>query len=96
MIGRAAVSNPWIFSRLDRQQVPAEQVRRTMDHHLQSLIDFYGFPYGMIMFRKFAKRYVQPYSPDKDQLYGLMTCVDPTEFSVLLDQIFASVPEAMV
>jgi tRNA-dihydrouridine synthase B len=96
MIGRAAVSNPWIFSRLDRQQVPIEQVRRTMNHHLQSLIDFYGFPFGIIMFRKFAKRYVQPYSPDKDQLYSLMTCVDPTKFSDLLELIFAAVATAAV
>jgi hypothetical protein len=61
-----------------------------MDHHLQSLIAFYGSPFGMIMFRKFAKRYLQPYSPDKDQLYALMTCVDPTEFSDLLEQIFSA------
>jgi nifR3 family TIM-barrel protein len=91
MIGRAAVSNPWIFSRLDRQQVPIEQVRQTMHHHLQGLLDFYGSPFGMIMFRKFAKRYLQPYSPEKIQLNALLTCSDPVEFTDLLEQIFTCV-----
>src|SRR5271157_874072 len=58
MIGRAAASNPWIFSRLDRQQVSIEQVRQTMHRHLQSMLDFYGSPFGLILFRKFTKRYL--------------------------------------
>jgi tRNA-dihydrouridine synthase B len=91
MIGRAAVSNPWIFSRLDRHQVPIEQVRQTMFHHLQGLLDFYGSPFGMIMFRKFAKRYLQPYPLDKNLIYALMTCNEPAEFSDLLEQIFTNV-----
>lgn len=91
MIGRAAVSNPWIFSRLDRQQVPLEQVRQIMYRHLQSLLDFYGSPFGMIIFRKFAKRYLQPYSPEKNQLTALLTCIDPSEFTDLLEQIFTDV-----
>jgi len=91
MIGRAAVSNPWIFSRLDRQQVPVEQVRQTMFEHLKSLLDFYGSPFGMIMFRKFTKRYLQPYSLEKNQIYALMTCSEPAEFTDLLEQTFMSV-----
>ncbi|MDR3575176.1 MAG: tRNA-dihydrouridine synthase family protein [Anaerolineaceae bacterium] len=91
MIGRAAVSNPWIFTRLDRQQVSIEQVHQTMAVHLQSLLDFYGSPFGMIMFRKFAKRYLQPYSLEKDQIYALMTCREPQQFISLLDQIFTIV-----
>jgi tRNA-dihydrouridine synthase B len=91
MIGRAAVSNPWIFSRLDRQQVPVEQVRQTMFNHLQSLLDFYGSPFGMILFRKFTKKYLQPYSLEKNQIFALMTCSEPTEFTDLLDQIFTGV-----
>ena len=88
MIGRAAVCNPWIFSRLDRQQVPIAQVRQTIFLHLQSLLEFYGSPFGMIMFRKFVKRYLQPYSPKKDQLTALLTCTDTSEFTDLLEQIF--------
>ena len=34
MIGRAALANPWIFSRLDREQVTPEQVQQTVHEHL--------------------------------------------------------------
>ena len=93
MIGRAAVSNPWIFSRLDRQQVSLERVRQTMESHLQSMLDFYGSPFGLILFRKFTKRYLQPYSLETDRLFTLMTCNDPAEFTNLLEQTLTEVSD---
>ncbi len=37
MIGRAAIANPWIFSGLDREQVPSEEVRKVMRDHLERI-----------------------------------------------------------
>ena len=44
MIGRAALANPWIFSRLDREQVTAEQVRQTVHTHLAKSCLLYTSP----------------------------------------------------
>ena len=38
MIGRGAIGNPWIFSRLDRGQVPSEEVKRIIHTHLGATV----------------------------------------------------------
>src|SRR5512138_1529056 len=40
MIGRAAMANPWIFSRLDRDQVTPEQMNALIHEHLARNIKF--------------------------------------------------------
>ena len=47
MIGRAAIQNPWIFSRLDREQVSPQQVKETMLVHLDRNLEFYGPERGL-------------------------------------------------
>lgn len=59
MIGRAAVGNPWIFSRLDRAQVPPEMVHQMVRQHLERNVDFYGPHKGLILFRKHAMQYLK-------------------------------------
>jgi tRNA-dihydrouridine synthase B len=76
MIGRAAVSNPWIFSRLDRDQVPDMTVKETLLGHLESMLVFYG-KRGLITFRKYLKAVLIPYDlPAKEQL-TLLRSRDP-------------------
>ncbi len=59
MIARAAIGNPWIFTRKDRDQVtPAEKIA-VMRRHLALNLDFYGAQLGLLLFRKHAARYVQ-------------------------------------
>jgi tRNA-dihydrouridine synthase B len=58
MIGRAAIGNPWIFSRLDREQVTPEMIRQMVRQHLERNIQFYGEHKGLILFRKHAMRYL--------------------------------------
>jgi len=84
MIGRAAIGNPWIFSRLDRENVPIETVKNTIQNHLARCLEFYGPERGLVIFRKFAKRYLNPYHLSRDQNLDLMTEVDPDKF---IDQI---------
>jgi len=59
MIGRAAVGNPWIFSRLERSEVPPEAVREMLHRHLERNLAFYGPHKGLIIFRKHAMQYLK-------------------------------------
>ena len=59
MIGRAAVGNPWIFARLDREQVTPEMVHQMVCRHLERTVAFYGPHKGLILFRKHAAQYLK-------------------------------------
>jgi len=85
MIGRGAIGNPWIFSRLDREQVPPEQVRAVVRHHLERMLSFYADDYGLILFRKHASRYLSPFPLAGEERARLLTCERPDEFLSLLD-----------
>jgi nifR3 family TIM-barrel protein len=84
MIGRGAIGNPWIFSRLDRQQVLPEQVRQTMLQHLERMLAFYEDDYGLILFRKHLSRYINPEPLNRDQRHSLLTAVSTEDFLSLL------------
>ncbi len=87
MIGRAAIGNPWIFHRLDREEVSFEQVREMMLKHLERNLVFYGEEIGLVLFRKHAVRYLTPYRLPKAFRKKLLTSVHPEEFLQLLDKI---------
>jgi len=59
MIGRAAVGNPWIFSRRERTQVTPEMVHQMVRQHLERNVAFYGPHKGLILFRKHAMQYLK-------------------------------------
>ncbi|MFM8321957.1 MAG: tRNA dihydrouridine synthase [Chloroflexota bacterium] len=84
MIARAAVHNPWIFSRLDRADVPPALLRATMLDQLQRMLDFYGSPRGLVLFRKFASRYLAPLGLSTEQRRALLTAETPADFLQLL------------
>lgn len=94
MIARAAIGNPWIFSRLDRDQVPVEMLRETMLYHLDSMLDFYGPERGLVLFRKYAARYLSPYGLEGEFRQTLMTSDSPAQFIELLDQVILTQPAA--
>lgn len=87
MIARAAIHNPWIFSRLDREQVPPEQVRAVIQQHLASMLDFYGPEHGLVFFRKYVTRYLSPYQLTVDQRQHLLTAENVGEFLALVDEM---------
>lgn len=65
MIGRAAMGNPWIFSRMDLSQVTQSMVREMILAHMEQMLLFYGEEIGLVLFRKHASRYLKflPLSP---------------------------------
>ena len=91
MIGRGAIQNPWIFNRLDRSQVPIPQVFSTIRLHLMLNLDFYGPDRGLVLFRKYAKKYLSIYSISHEQMDQFMTISDPFQFVDLLDRLALSI-----
>lgn len=91
MIGRAALQNPWLFSRQERQGIPPEVVKDLLKTHLQSMLVYYGVERGVILFRKYVKRLLEPYSLDKEELTRLLTMIDPREFDQAIDLFFQKI-----
>jgi tRNA-dihydrouridine synthase len=89
MIGRAAITNPWLFSHRDRLGVPPVEVHAFMQEQLAGMLAENG-PFGLRRFRKYAKAYLMPYAVDADVMHSLLTCTDPTEFLDKLADIFRS------
>jgi tRNA-dihydrouridine synthase B len=93
MIGRGAIENPWIFQCKDRHEVSDDQVRETMRFHLNSSLNFYGPDRGLILFRKFATRYLRPYMKTREQRMEIMQCQSPETFLSLAEELIAPGPD---
>jgi len=89
MIGRAAIGNPWIFARQDREQIPPAERIALMRRHLARHLEFYGARAGLILFRKHAYRYVQGGRGAAALRHALMLCDDLRAFERLLDEYAA-------
>jgi nifR3 family TIM-barrel protein len=87
MIGRAAVGNPWIFARLEREQVSPEQVRQMVSLHLQRNIAFYGEHKGLILFRKHAMQYLKLQKLPRLARTEIIMQDEPEGFLKLLDKV---------
>jgi len=87
MIGRAAVGNPWIFSRIDRADVPPSVVHQTLRQHLADMLAFYGAR-GVISFRKYLKACLAPYAIPREDLLCLLKSQDPAFVIRWLDDFF--------
>ncbi len=90
MIGRAALENPWLFSHLDRCDVPPDQVRSTMVQHFNLMLDFYG-QRGLLLFRTFIKGYLRPYLLPPEVIKSFVTCERPDIFLQLVDSTFEKI-----
>ncbi len=91
MIGRGAIANPWIFSGIEREQVPAEQVRRVMREHLARNIKFYGQEDGQRLFRKHAIQYLLLKTLTRAERKDILRQRPTHEFMALLDQVYAAI-----
>lgn len=88
MIGRAAVPNPWIFSRLDRDRVSLKTARETIFAHYKSVLAFYG-DRGVITFRKYLKAYLSSYPIPRERLLSLLREKDPNAVTEEITRIFS-------
>jgi nifR3 family TIM-barrel protein len=83
MIGRAAIGNPWIFQRRDRDQVTVHEMVQLQKRHLQLMVDYYG-DYGLVLFRKHAVRYIIGLPGAAELRHQLVTCQSPAHFLELI------------
>ncbi len=88
MIGRGALANPWIFSRLDREQVSAEQVRETVRRHLAKSVEFYGDEDGSRLFRKYAVQYLLMQTLTRETRKQILKPMPSGEFLEMLNQVY--------
>jgi tRNA-dihydrouridine synthase B len=86
MIGRAAIGNPWIFSRLDREQVSPDMVRRMVRLHLERSLQFYGEHKGLVLFRKHATRYLSLQRLPRVRRAKIILQENPQLFLSMLDE----------
>ena len=93
MIGRAAVGNPWIFSRLERDQVSPEQVRQMVSQHLERNMAFYGEHKGLILFRKHAMQYLKLQHLPRATRTQIILQDNADGFLSLLDEAYAVLGE---
>lgn len=91
MIGRGAVANPWIFARLDRDQVPPEAVREILQKHLARNIQFYGEEDGRRLFRKHAVQYLLMQNLSRETRKQILRERPAEEFVTLIQDIYAQV-----
>jgi len=83
MIGRAAIGNPWIFARRDREQISLDERLAVVRRHLARQVDFYG-PAGLVLFRKQTVRYFMFLPHGKELRVPLLSCTTPEEYERLL------------
>lgn len=91
MIGRAALGNPWIFSRQERETVTFLQVTAVIRQHLQESIAYYGNPTGLLTFRRHLKHYLSGLAL-KPFLRPMLATEDVVEFEDLLCVLETAVP----
>jgi tRNA-dihydrouridine synthase B len=89
MIGRGALANPWIFSKLDREQVTSGQVRETVRKHLAKSVEFYGEEDGQRLFRKYAVQYLLMKTLTRETRKQILKPMPSAEFLELLNQVYA-------
>ncbi len=88
MVGRAAIGNPWIFSKLDRDEVPADMVYSMVRQHLERHLAFYGARKGMVLFRKHAIQYLKLQRLPRAVRTQIITRENPEEFLAYLNLAF--------
>jgi tRNA-dihydrouridine synthase B len=89
MIGRGAILNPWIFSRLDRDQITPQMMQELVHKHLARCVEFYGDEDGSRLFRKYAVQYLLLHTLTRDERKEILKPQPSGEFAKMLDQIYA-------
>ncbi len=90
MVGRGAIGNPWIFSRRQRESVSFVEVMQALRLHQGYMVDYYGLPHGLILFRKHLRYYFKGL-PVKPILSQMVVTEDLERFNQLLAELEASV-----
>jgi nifR3 family TIM-barrel protein len=85
MIARAAIGNPWIFQRRNRDQVSVHETIQLALRHLELMVNYYD-DYGLVLFRKHVVKYIHGLPGAAEMRQQLVTCASPQRFVELLLQ----------
>lgn len=77
MIGRAAIGNPWIFSRINKKDLSQTEILEMVSKHWESVEGFYGREKALVLFRKHLKSYLSTTQFADINLKQLISAVDP-------------------
>ena len=87
MIGRAAIGNPWIFGRLQRDELSNGEIVATIQYHLREMGDYYGEKLGLLLFRKHLKHYLAEMPEAQALLPQMLQSVKIPDLQSLLEKI---------
>lgn len=79
LIGRGAIGNPWVFSRVGGP-TGMEELSRVILEHLDLMAEFYGIDHGLRLFRKHVVKYLKGFSGASELRGSLVREEDPEEF----------------
>jgi tRNA-dihydrouridine synthase B len=92
MIGRASVSNPWIFAGLDRNEVTRDQIFSSLSRLVDLLQGFYGEELGLKLLRKFLVHILAPLELSRDQRISLFECGQKELLFAKLEELYPGNP----
>ncbi len=84
MIGRGALSNPWIFQKRNINEVSLDEKYALFMDHLSSILAFYGKSTGLTLFRKHLKSYLQIDRLDRPTRIELFNTKNENQFIKLV------------
>jgi len=80
MIGRGALTNPWIFQRRNLNEISVEEKFSLFTDHFSAILAFYGKSTGMTLFRKHLKSYLQIDQMKRTTRIELFNTKDESQF----------------
>jgi len=86
MIGRAAIGNPWVFTRKDRHEITFDEKAALIRRHLFLMLNYYGDPYGLILFRKHVVKYIIEIHGAAAMRENFLTASTAEQFIALLEE----------
>lgn len=92
MVGRGAIGNPWIFARINKQQVTFGDVVTAVRLHSAEMVIYHGEKHGLMQFRKHLKRYFHGIESVQDDIQRILQATKKTEFDSILDDISQTFP----
>ncbi len=90
MIGRSAIGNPWIFGRINREDLSVEQFIATIHFHAQEMVDYYNESLGLRLFRKHVKQYLANFTGIEAVQAQILQVSRFDQFLLLLDELRAN------
>lgn len=85
MIGRAALGNPWLFSGIEKDCLPQDDILRVIKTHWDDMAAFYGAEKASFLFRKHLKAYLN--CPQFAHLNTKPILTSPDPIKTLLETI---------